>query len=85
MKYQCFLQCYSDSETDSSGTEDSDTETLDNSSRMASYDDCSGDVLEWKGFEVVRNEKNGQSCKSNGSSIGKTDDINRPSLKFLLG
>lgn len=79
------MQCYSDSETDSSDTEeDSDTETLDNSSRTASYEDCSADVLEWKGFEVVRDARIGQSGKSNVSTTGKVDDISRPCLNYLI-
>ncbi|CAB3979456.1 Hypothetical predicted protein [Paramuricea clavata] len=67
----------SDSETDSSETEDSDAETLDNSSRTGSYEDCSGDVLGWKGFEMVRDTQRGQigSSKSNGGTLGKVEDI----------
>ena len=60
----------SDSETDDSDTEDSDSDTLDNSSRTGSCEDCSADVLAWKGFEVIKDirphETSGNFQEQNG-------------------
>ena len=75
-----YLLYSSDSETDSSEMEDSDSETLDNSSRTGSFEDCSGDVLGWKGFEMVRDDSlRGNpisSSKSNVGILGKIKDFN---------